>query len=390
MPATRSPRTGATSRPLPAFWRGAISRRAAPGSAFVATGAGHCSPTCARAATTIPVHLRAEAWCLRCSTMRRHLRGARGRMRDAGRYNGFNLLAGTVGDASWVSNRGRAAHVAGRRPRPVERTARHTVAEARAHAGRACRLGRARRRDLSPLFAALADRTQATGRCVAGDRRAARMGAAAVGAVHRQRRYGTRCSTVLAVARTGDARFVERTFDAQGAPAAKWRSISKSRANWPSERAPSPALAPSCGAECPPPGIRRRNREPMARIEGHRVRLRVEHHARVAKRARKFHQRHEQRRPDTAVPPGGRDRQASDVAVGQQPPAADRAPSRVDGQRMTRDSVDVVPFEVFGNALFDDEDRPPHLAHCAARSRPVDEADRERVSLRVSVHSSTA
>ena len=28
--------------------------------------------------------------------------------------------------------------------------------------------------------------------------------------------YGTRCSTVLAVARGGGARFVERTFDAQG------------------------------------------------------------------------------------------------------------------------------------------------------------------------------
>ncbi len=62
------------------------------------------------------------------------------------RYNGFNLLAGDATRAHWISNRGGGpARLAARPARPVERAARHAVAETRAHDGADARVARAAR-----------------------------------------------------------------------------------------------------------------------------------------------------------------------------------------------------------------------------------------------------
>ena len=91
---------------------------------------------------------------------------------------------------------------------------RHAVAEARAHARRACAEWAARGdADTAPLFAALADRAPAPD---------ALLPATGV-PLERERllsspfivseNYGTRCSTVFTIDRAGHARFHERSFD---------------------------------------------------------------------------------------------------------------------------------------------------------------------------------
>jgi len=140
------------------------------------------------------------------------------RLADEGeRYNGFNLVAGDLHVARWMSNR----------------TARHRDLDPGVHGLSNAFLDtpwpkvvRTRERmaawcgegtdDLEPLFAALADRTQApdkdlpeTG--VTRDWERTLSSPFIVG-----ERYGTRCSTVLAVARNGGARFVERSFAPDG------------------------------------------------------------------------------------------------------------------------------------------------------------------------------
>jgi uncharacterized protein with NRDE domain len=137
--------------------------------------------------------------------------------RDGQRYNGFNVLAGDRRRATWASNRASgtkllASGVHGLSnalldtPWPkLLRTRDAMSAWATRDSG-----------DLSPLFAALSDRT------IAAD---AELPATGV-AVEWERLlsapfivsedYGTRCSTVLAITRNGEATFVERSFDARG------------------------------------------------------------------------------------------------------------------------------------------------------------------------------
>lgn len=140
--------------------------------------------------------------------------------RDAGaRHNGFNLVAGDLHGAAWTSNRadgvrGLAAGVHGLSNGlldddwPKVRLVRDAVAAWIARGGDG----------FGPLFDALADRRTAadeelpsTGVALDWERRLS-----AVFIVGE--RYGTRCSTVLAVARDGRARFVERSFAPDGSP----------------------------------------------------------------------------------------------------------------------------------------------------------------------------
>lgn len=143
------------------------------------------------------------------------------RIRDAGtRHNGFNLVAGETGEVAWTSNRGEGVRVLERGVHGLSNgllddpwpKVRRTMAAL----ARWCASGE---RSFAPLFAALADRTIAadaelpsTGVALDWERRLS--AAFIVG-----ERYGTRCSTVLAIGRDGAASFVEVSFDADGSTA---------------------------------------------------------------------------------------------------------------------------------------------------------------------------
>ena len=137
----------------------------------------------------------------------------------AATYNGFNLLAGNAESATWMSNRD-----------PRTRTLAqglHGLSNARLDTpwpkvlrtrGALAAWAARGDDDLAPVFAALADRVQAkdedlpaTG--VPLDRERLLSAPFIVSAD-----YGTRCSTVLTIAHSGDARFIERSFDARGSP----------------------------------------------------------------------------------------------------------------------------------------------------------------------------
>ena len=137
------------------------------------------------------------------------------------RYNGYNLVAGEPRMSWWSSNRREddapvalppgitgISNAALDTPWPKVVTTRDRVAAW-------CASGAT---DLQPLFAALADRTiarddalPATGVTPEWERR---LSAAFIVSD----RYGTRASTVLAVAHDGTARFVEQSFGADGGP----------------------------------------------------------------------------------------------------------------------------------------------------------------------------
>jgi uncharacterized protein with NRDE domain len=136
---------------------------------------------------------------------------------DGTRYNGFNLIAGDARGFTWMSNRGEAPRRVDQGihglsnalldvPWPkVVRTEERLAAWLRADTG-----------SFEPLFEALADRTQpadallpATGVPLAWERMLSPPFIVS-------ERYGTRCSTVLAIDRDGHARFVERSFAPDG------------------------------------------------------------------------------------------------------------------------------------------------------------------------------
>jgi len=137
---------------------------------------------------------------------------------DAHRYNGFNLMAGDIAQASWGSNRGE-------RGAPLSNGV-HGLSNAkldtpwpklvRTKAGVAA-WAEAGRDDVGPLFALLADRERArddelpnTG--VSREWERALSAPFIVG-----ESYGTRCSTVLTISRDGDARLIEQSFATNGA-----------------------------------------------------------------------------------------------------------------------------------------------------------------------------
>jgi uncharacterized protein with NRDE domain len=132
-------------------------------------------------------------------------------------YNGFNLLAGEDAVAAWASNRAASVQMLkggihglsnALLDVPWPKLARTCAAVAQWAASRA--------NDFAPLWSALADRR------IAADAELPRTGVTLEW--ERQlsapfivsERYGTRCSTILAIDVEGNARFIERTFDANG------------------------------------------------------------------------------------------------------------------------------------------------------------------------------
>ena len=302
---------------------------------------------------------------------RRQPQAALATLRDADRYNGFNVLAGTA-----TARPGRpiaspeAQHAVARRAWTVERAARHAVAEAHANPGRGRRMGRARRR-------------RACLRCsprwpIARRRPTTRLPATGV-PLERERLlsapfivsddYGTRCSTVLAIdakrRRALRRALVRRATARCGEVGIRVRGCA--------ERQPSAASRPRVHRPVRNARLQifvARRREPMARVERHRVRLRVEHRrarGRACARAPSDAQAapHPRRGPATRpAPPGVR--YGRRAAAGR----SRSAPVRVLGERVTADRVVIVPLQVFGDALLDDEHGAAHGAQRASRDSP--------------------
>jgi len=136
---------------------------------------------------------------------------------QADSYNGFNLLAGDPNSAVWMSNRAPAAQPLAQGIHGLSNARLDTPWPKLARTKAAVSAWLARGGDdLSPLFAALADRTgapdedlPATGVPVEWERL---LSAPFIVSDD----YGTRCSTVLIFTRDGEARFVERSFDLRG------------------------------------------------------------------------------------------------------------------------------------------------------------------------------
>jgi len=136
---------------------------------------------------------------------------------NAAGYNGFNMLAGEGNNATWMSNREPRTHDLAQGVHGLS-NARLDTPWPKLTRTKAAFSSWAARGDesLSPLFAALADRTQApdadlpaTGVPLAWERL---LSAPFIVSAD----YGTRCSTVLAIDRGGSAALVERSFNAAG------------------------------------------------------------------------------------------------------------------------------------------------------------------------------
>ena len=139
-------------------------------------------------------------------------------------YNGFNLLAGDAGHASWVSNRAQRPRSLGNGVHGVSNALLDTPWPKLSRAKESLAAWAARGEEsLSPLFDALADRTPAPDHALPTTGVPLEWERLLSPPFIVSERYGTRCSTVLAVGRSGRAQFIERTFDAQGAAAGEVR-----------------------------------------------------------------------------------------------------------------------------------------------------------------------
>jgi uncharacterized protein with NRDE domain len=136
---------------------------------------------------------------------------------DGRNYNGFNLLAGDDGHASWVSNRADAPLTLANGIHGLSNALLDTPWPKLARTKGALAAWAARgEASLSPLFEALADRTPAPEGALPATGVPLEWERLLSSPFIVSERYGTRCSTVLAVEHAGRARFVERTFDALG------------------------------------------------------------------------------------------------------------------------------------------------------------------------------
>jgi uncharacterized protein with NRDE domain len=132
-------------------------------------------------------------------------------------YNGFNLVAGVGLSAAFGSNRGPRAVALGRGIHGVSNAGLDTPWPklVRAKTGLAAFVARGDER-LDPLWSVLGDRTLAPDDALPD-----------TGVTRERERllsspfivsddYGTRCSTLLAISRDGEAQFVERSFSPSG------------------------------------------------------------------------------------------------------------------------------------------------------------------------------
>ncbi len=138
---------------------------------------------------------------------------------DRTRYNGYNLLAGNAGEARWASNRAHAARAIDPGVSALSNAALGTPWPKVRRLSAALSDWANRGVDgVDGLFEALADRERAPDESLPSTGVTLEWERMLSAPFIVSERYGTRCSTVLVVARDGEARFVERSFDAGGRP----------------------------------------------------------------------------------------------------------------------------------------------------------------------------
>jgi uncharacterized protein with NRDE domain len=136
---------------------------------------------------------------------------------DGSRYHGYSLLVGDVARAAYTSNRASgalalSAGVLGLSNHLLE-TPWPKVVRCKARMAKWLASGSDA---IEPLFEMLADRAPADAAALPSTGVSADWERRLSSAFIVDPTYGTRCSTVLTIARDGDARFVERSFDAAG------------------------------------------------------------------------------------------------------------------------------------------------------------------------------
>jgi uncharacterized protein with NRDE domain len=136
---------------------------------------------------------------------------------EGARFHGFNLLVGESARTAYSSNRASGALAL---PAGVHGLSNHLLDTpwpklVRSKARLAAQLQTNDER-LEPLFELLADRTQAEPATLPSTGVSPEWERLLSSAFIVDPRYGTRCSTVLAIAQDGVARFAERSFDAAG------------------------------------------------------------------------------------------------------------------------------------------------------------------------------
>jgi uncharacterized protein with NRDE domain len=145
------------------------------------------------------------------------LAGAAAIAADGMRYHGYNLLLGQVSSAAYTSNRASGALALGPGLHALSNHLLDTpwpkVVRAKQRFA-ACLEAAAV--DVAALFALLGDRTQAEPAALPATGITPEWERLLSSAFIVDRRYGTRCSTVLTIAHDGQARFVERSFDPEG------------------------------------------------------------------------------------------------------------------------------------------------------------------------------
>jgi uncharacterized protein with NRDE domain len=136
---------------------------------------------------------------------------------DGDRYHGFNLLLGEGERAAYASNRASGALALGPGIHGLSNHLLETpwTKVVRSKARLATWLA-AGADALEPLFELLGDRRQAEAESLPSTGVAPEWERLLSSPFIVDPRYGTRCSTVLAIADDGNARFIERSFDAQG------------------------------------------------------------------------------------------------------------------------------------------------------------------------------
>jgi uncharacterized protein with NRDE domain len=136
---------------------------------------------------------------------------------DGARYHGFNLLVGDIASTAYSSNRASGALALGAGLHGLSNHLLDTpwpkLVRGKARLA-ACLAAGAD--DMEPLFALLADRSQAEAAALPSTGIAPDWERLLSSAFIVDAQYGTRCSTVLTIARDGAARFVERSFAADG------------------------------------------------------------------------------------------------------------------------------------------------------------------------------
>ena len=184
---------------------------AAPGSASTVRGDGRSSPTIAKACRAIRTHPRAV------SDSASPLVTTAAIAAGGDRYHGFNLLIGEAARAAYASNRASGAialqpGVHGLSNHLLE-TPWPKVVRSKARLMEWLGTGS---EDLAPLFELLADRSRADPATLPSTGVAPEWERLLSSPFIVDARYGTRCSTVLAISPEGKARFVERSFDRAG------------------------------------------------------------------------------------------------------------------------------------------------------------------------------